>query len=80
MIMAKSCHDLDLFQQYAGSKCESLSSMGDLTWFKHENAPEGVRRPSISAKSEKMNIKSDKEMQNKQEYETFERVRYRAAA
>lgn len=41
MIMAKSCHDLDLFQQYAGSKCESLSSMGDLTWFKHENAPEG---------------------------------------
>lgn len=42
MIMAKSCHDLDLLQQYAGSKCDSLSSVGELTWFKAENAPHGA--------------------------------------
>ena len=42
MIIAKCCHDFDLLQYYAGSKCESLSSVGDLTWFKAENAPEGA--------------------------------------
>ncbi|MBQ0010655.1 MAG: Gfo/Idh/MocA family oxidoreductase [Ruminococcus sp.] len=42
MILAKCCHDLDLLQYYAGSKCRSLSSVGDLAWFKPENAPEGA--------------------------------------
>lgn len=42
MILAKCCHDLDLLQYYAGSKCESVSSVGDLTYFKKENAPEGA--------------------------------------
>lgn len=41
MILAKCCHDLDLLQYYAGSRCASISSVGDLTWFKAENAPEG---------------------------------------
>lgn len=41
MILAKCCHDLDLLQYYASSKCESISSIGDLTYFKAENAPEG---------------------------------------
>lgn len=41
MILAKCCHDLDLLQYYAGSKCKSISSVGDLTYFKKENAPEG---------------------------------------
>ena len=41
MILAKCCHDLDLLQYYAGSKCKSISSVGDLTYFKQENAPEG---------------------------------------
>ena len=41
MILAKCCHDLDLLQWYAKSKCESIVSMGDLTHFKAENAPEG---------------------------------------
>ena len=50
MIMAKSCHDLDLLQQYAGSKCESLSSVGDLTWFKRENAPEGCADRCVNCK------------------------------
>ena len=41
MILAKCCHDLDLLQFYAKSKCESISSIGSLTFFKEENAPEG---------------------------------------
>ncbi len=40
MIMAKCCHDLDLLQYFAESRCKCLSSMGDLRYFKKENAPE----------------------------------------
>jgi len=40
MILAKCCHDLDLLQWYAGSACESVSSVGDLVFFKKENEPE----------------------------------------
>lgn len=39
MILAKCCHDLDLLQYYADSPCISVSSIGDLTFFKTENAP-----------------------------------------
>ena len=39
MILAKCCHDLDLLQYYAGSTCKSVSSIGDLRFFKEENAP-----------------------------------------
>lgn len=42
MILAKCCHDLDLLQFYAKSKCVSISSVGDLVHFKKENAPEGA--------------------------------------
>ena len=50
MIMAKSCHDLDLLQQYAGTQCDSLSSIGDLSWFKSENAPEGSADRCVNCK------------------------------
>ena len=40
MILAKCCHDLDLLQYYANSKCKTLSSVGDLRFFKPENKPE----------------------------------------
>ena len=39
-ILAKCCHDLDLLQYYAKSKCKTVSSVGDLTYFTPENAPE----------------------------------------
>ncbi|MCQ2492726.1 MAG: Gfo/Idh/MocA family oxidoreductase [Lachnospiraceae bacterium] len=39
MIMAKCCHDLDLFVWLTGSSCTRLSSFGSLSWFKEENAP-----------------------------------------
>ncbi len=42
MILAKCCHDLDLLQYYAGASCESVSSVGDLTYFKPENAPDNA--------------------------------------
>lgn len=42
MIMAKCCHDLDLMQYFAESKCESLSSYGSLRYFTKENKPEGA--------------------------------------
>lgn len=40
MILAKCCHDLDLLQHFAGARCRSVSSVGDLTYFKRENAPQ----------------------------------------
>lgn len=42
MILAKCCHDLDLLQYFAHSKCKYISSMGDLRYFKKENHPEGA--------------------------------------
>jgi predicted dehydrogenase len=42
MILAKCCHDLDLIQYFAESKCKSVSSVGGLTFFKSDCAPEGA--------------------------------------
>ena len=42
MILAKCSHDLDLIQFYAGASCDTLSSIGELTHFTKENAPEGA--------------------------------------
>lgn len=42
MILQKCCHDLDLLQFYAGSKCDTLSSIGDLRHFKKCNQPDGA--------------------------------------
>jgi len=48
MILAKCSHDLDLIQYYAGGKCESVSSVGELSYFKEENAPKGSADRCIS--------------------------------
>jgi predicted dehydrogenase len=42
MILAKSCHDMDILRWLAGADCESLGSYGDLLHFRAENAPEGA--------------------------------------
>ena len=42
MILAKCCHDMDLLQFYAGSKCKTISSIGSLSFFKKENQPKGA--------------------------------------
>lgn len=50
MILAKCTHDLDLIQFYANSACESISSVGDLTYFKEENAPSGSADRCVNCK------------------------------
>lgn len=41
IILQKSCHDMDLMVWLAGSEAEYVSSFGQLTYFKEENAPRG---------------------------------------
>ena len=41
MILAKCCHDMDIFRWLVGKKCKTVASMGGLRIFKKENAPEG---------------------------------------
>ncbi|MBR5231086.1 MAG: Gfo/Idh/MocA family oxidoreductase [Clostridia bacterium] len=41
ILLAKSCHDLDILVWLTGSRCESVASFGELTYFKEENAPAG---------------------------------------
>ena len=40
MILAKSCHDMDIIRWLMGVPCESVSSYGSLDWFRAENAPD----------------------------------------
>ncbi len=42
MLLAKSCHDMDIMQWLIGSKCRQVSSFGSLSYFKQENAPKGA--------------------------------------
>ena len=39
MILAKCCHDMDLFLWLTGAKCEKVTSFGSLDYFKKENCP-----------------------------------------
>jgi predicted dehydrogenase len=41
IILAKSCHDMDILRWIIGKHCKEVVSFGDLSWFKKENAPEG---------------------------------------
>ncbi|MCK5735842.1 MAG: Gfo/Idh/MocA family oxidoreductase [Spirochaetaceae bacterium] len=42
MILAKSCHDMDVFSWLVDEKCISISSFGELTYFRKENMPQGA--------------------------------------
>ncbi|MFE6996568.1 Gfo/Idh/MocA family protein [Microbacterium sp. NPDC057659] len=42
MVLTKTSHDLDLIRWLAGHAPESVYSIGDLTWFRSENAPAGA--------------------------------------
>jgi predicted dehydrogenase len=39
IILAKSCHDLDIISWLVGDKCKSVASFGSLSYFKRKNAP-----------------------------------------
>lgn len=41
IILAKSCHDLDILRWMVGKPCKSIQAFGDLKWFKEKNAPAG---------------------------------------
>ena len=49
-ILAKCSHDLDLIQAYAKSECDTISSVGELAFFKPENAPEGSAERCVDCK------------------------------
>lgn len=42
MLLAKSCHDLDLLQWLLDKKAKKVQSFGSLTYFRKDNAPEGA--------------------------------------
>lgn len=42
MLLAKSCHDLDILQWLLDKPCKRVTSFGDLSYFKPENAPAGA--------------------------------------
>lgn len=44
MILAKSCHDMDMLLWLIEKPCKRVSSFGSLTHFKPENAPEGAAK------------------------------------
>ena len=41
IILAKSCHDLDLLLWLTGAHCTKVSAFGSLSYFREENAPAG---------------------------------------
>lgn len=61
-ILAKCSHDLDLIQSYAGSKCVSVSSVGDLGFFIPENAPEGATERCLDCKHQDTCVYSAKKI------------------
>ncbi len=42
LILAKSCHDLDLLSWWADRECQAVSSFGELAYFTAANAPVGA--------------------------------------
>lgn len=42
MILQKCCHDMDILRWLIGRPCVSVCSMGELTYFRSDNAPEGA--------------------------------------
>ncbi len=42
MILQKSCHDMDIFTWLLGSRCKTVSSVGDIALFRADKAPKGA--------------------------------------
>ena len=42
MLLAKSCHDLDMFDFLLDARCERVTSFGSLRFFNAQHAPEGA--------------------------------------
>lgn len=61
MILAKCCHDMDLLVWLADSECARVSSFGELSWFKPENAPKGAAKYCLTGCEAKENCPYDAE-------------------
>jgi predicted dehydrogenase len=48
IILAKSCHDLDILRWLVGKPARNISAMGDLRWFTQANAPVGSSERCIT--------------------------------
>jgi predicted dehydrogenase len=44
IVLAKTCHDLDLMIWFAGARPRRVASFGELSYFRRENAPSGAPR------------------------------------
>ena len=49
MLLAKSCHDVDILCHLAGSDCLRVSSFGSLGHFTRDNKPAGARSGALKA-------------------------------
>ena len=47
MLLAKSCHDIDLLQWLLGSECKKVQSFGRQSYFTRENCPEGAPKRCV---------------------------------
>lgn len=61
MILAKSCHDCDIFAWLIGKKCKRVSSFGSLSHFKSDQAPEGSTHRCLDGCKAKGNCPYDAE-------------------
>ena len=61
MILAKCCHDMDLLVWLSDSGCSRVSSFGELSWFKPENAPEGASKRCLDGCAAKEHCPYDAE-------------------
>jgi len=50
LIMQKSCHDMDILTWLTGSEAKTISSFGDLRFFKESNAPENSAERCLDCK------------------------------
>ena len=53
IILAKSCHDLDIMRWLVTKPAKSVSAYGNLKWFKASNAPEGSADRCLDCKVER---------------------------
>lgn len=52
MVLAKTCHDLDILVWLTEDKAREVSSFGSLKWFRSENAPQGSAQRCIDCSIE----------------------------